>query len=328
MRNQAVEWLLDSEEPAVRFLTRRDVLGEPAPEDSPNIPNGPKVTTLLSGQRANGGFGRNPYRKWIGTHWRLVSLVELAVPTTDARVAAAAEQELAWIVLQMPYRDWPPEVSGLARFCASVGGNALAVSSRLGLAHDPRARALAETLVSAQWPDGGWNCDVRASGHRSSFHETLSTAWALHEYARATGDRAARDAADRAAELFLRHCVLYSLGSGVPARGRRDRHPAGRVINPRWQQLRYPSYWRYDLLQALLVLSRLGKLSDPRSRDALDELESRSLPDGRWAADAQWWNPAGSRTIPEVVDWGPPGEPNEMITLNALRVLRAAGRLT
>jgi hypothetical protein len=35
----------------------------------------------------------------------------------------------------------------------------------------------------------------------------------------------------------------------------------------------------------------------------------------------------GSTTAPEVVDWGRSG-PNQMITLNALRALKAVGRLT
>jgi hypothetical protein len=327
----AVNWLLASDEPAIRFLTRRDVLGEPAKEDERKILAGPMVTALLSGQQPNGGFGGNPYRKWIGTHWRLVSLVDFAVPSTDSRVAAAAEHELAWIARQAPYRDRPAEVGGLARICASVGANALAVSCRLNLAADPRARTVAETLIAAQWPDGGWNCDVRASGRRSSFHETLSTAWALHEYATATGDQAAEAAAQRAAELFLQHRLLYSLGTGAGAsasgRRRQHRRPRGDVINPQWLELRWPSYWRYDILRALLILSRLGRISDPRAAHALDELERRRLPDGRWIADAQWWKPAGSGITPEVVDWGEPGQPNQMITLNALRVLRAAGRL-
>jgi hypothetical protein len=40
-----------------------------------------------------------------------------------------------------------------------------------------------------------------------------------------------------------------------------------------------------------------------------------------------YWHPTGKRTSGlEVVDWGRNG-PNEMITLNALRVLKLAGRL-
>jgi hypothetical protein len=66
--------------------------------------------------------------------------------------------------------------------------------------------------------------------------------------------------------------------------------------------------------------------ADPRASDALDLLEERRRPDGRWNARAQWWRPPDSTTTPEVVDWGRAGEPNLMVTLNALRVLVAAGR--
>lgn len=45
---------------------------------------------------------------------------------------------------------------------------------------------VAESLISWQWPDGGWNCDRAATG-RPSFHESLAPAWGLHEYWQATG---------------------------------------------------------------------------------------------------------------------------------------------
>src|SRR5215217_2088226 len=71
----AVDWLLASREPAIRYLTRRDVLGERDPPDDDAILDGPIVRALLSGQEADGAFGGHPYRKWTGAHWRLVSLV-------------------------------------------------------------------------------------------------------------------------------------------------------------------------------------------------------------------------------------------------------------
>ena len=99
----------------------------------------------------------------------------------------------------------------------------------------------------------------------------------------------------------------------------------GEVINRRWLQPSYPPYWHYDILQALLVLSRLGLVKDKRAGDALDELESQRQPDGRWHTRLQWWRPAGVAQAQEVVDWGRTG-PSEMVTLNALRTLTAAGR--
>jgi hypothetical protein len=45
--------------------------------------------------------------------------------------------------------------------------------------------------------------------------------------------------------------------------------------------------------------------------------------DGLWEAGGFWWSPPGSPRLPEVVDWGRDG-PNEMITLDALRVFQMA----
>jgi len=194
-----------------------------------------------------------------------------------------------------------------------VQGNALGACARLGLAEDERARRLAEAIISWQWPDGGWNCDSRADGHRSSFHETHRAAWGLQEYAAATGHEGARAAADRAVELFLEHRVFRRGGTGKP-------------INARWMSTPYPSYWHYDVLSALLVIDRGGRGADPRAADALDHLEAKRRPDGRWEARAQWWRPADSPRTPDVVDWGRNGEPNLMVTFRALRALVAAGR--
>jgi len=61
---------------------------------------------------------------------------------------------------------------------------------------------------------------------------------------------------------------------------------------------------------------------DPRCRDALAVLERRRRPDGRWQPGGYWWKPPGARHgTAEAVDWGR-SAPSEMITLNALRVLR------
>jgi hypothetical protein len=307
----AVDWLLASTEPAIRYLTRRDVLKEPEPEDGATILEGPKVRALLAGQRPDGGFGVHPYSKWTGAYWRLVSLVELAVPADEPRAVAAAGTVLDWLTGDR-HRRSVKTVDGLTRRCASQEGNALAVCCRLGLAADPQVELLARSLAEWQWPDGGWNCDLRASGRRSSFHESLPPAWGLHEYRVATGAAWAGQAADRAAELFLEHRLFRSLGDGS-------------LINRQWAALHYPPYWHYDVLQALLVLTRLGKARDPRAGDALELLLRRRLPDGRWRTGGSWWGlPGRASGPPEVVDWGRSG-PNEMLTLNALRVLRSAG---
>lgn len=307
-----MEWLLRSTEPAIRGMARRDLLDEPEPPDLGRVLDGPLVRGLLADQQPDGGFGGPPYNKWTGAHWRLVSLVELEVPPREPRAMAALDTVLDWLTARSRLTRVRTTRGGLPLSDASIEGNALAVTCRLGAADDERAQQLAEALLRWQWPDGGWNCDPRASGRRSSFHESLIPMWALAEYGRATGHGAAADASARAAELFLEHRIFRRGGSGNP-------------IDRSWVALHYPPYWHYDVLQALLLLWRVGRIRDERTGDALDLLAERRLPDGRWRPGGSWWRPPGSPRAPEAVDWGRNG-PNEMITLNALRVLRAAGR--
>ncbi len=290
MTTRAVEWLLDSDEPAIRRLARRDLLGE-AVEDAPAA--GPRVRALLDGLNDE---RVHPYSKWDGAHWRLVSLVELEA-AADERLIAAANAVLAWLTGDR-HRASIKTIDGLPRVHASQEGNALAVCSRLGMAGDPRVARLARDLVAWQWPDGGWNCDPKAGGRRSSFHESLIPAYGLHEYAVATGDEDARRAAGRTAELLLDHRLFRRKDTGEP-------------IHPDWLRLHHPPFWHYDILHALLILGRMGRVGDPRAGDALDVLRQKRLKDGRWRAGGSWVRGSGRG-------------PNEMITLNALRVLAQA----
>ena len=188
-------------------------------------------------------------------------------------------------------------------------------SAVLGLAGDARARQLVDSLLDSQWPDGGWNCDRNPAAHHSSFHETLHPLWGLTEHARVTGDRDATRAADRAADFFLDHRLFRS-------------HTTGAVADEEWLDLHHPAYWHYDVLQGLLFLARHGSIRDPPAGEALDLIEAKRRSDGTWAPEGRrYWKPPGSSGGGvEVVDWGRSG-PNEMLTLNALRVLRAAARL-
>lgn len=314
----AVAWLLSSKEPAVRYLTLVDVLGaspgsRAVREARERIPRGPRVRALLKGQRADGSFGVHPYAKWKGAFWRLISLVELAIPRGHSPALAAAEEVLEWLGSEQ-HRRSIRLVNGRVRQHAAQEGYALAVCCRLGMAKDRRVRSLRDSLLSAQWPDGGWNCDADPEATHSSFHESFAPMWGLAEYARATGEEEARVAAERASELFLSHGLFRS-------------HRTGRRAEEGWLKLRYPTYWHYDVLQGLIVLSRFGKARDPRAAEALDVVEAKRRNDGCWHPEGYHWKPPGSSgSNVEVVDWGRRG-PNEMLTLNALRVLRAAGRV-
>jgi len=317
-RDPVVRWLLETRDPAVRFLTLRDILHEdPAlramREAQSRIGEDPRIRRLLRGQKPDGGFGVHPYQKRTGAHWRLVSLVELGIGEGHPAARRAAGQVLGWL-LGSAHRDNIPSVEGRVRRCASQEGNAVAVCSLLGMADDPRVMTLAGSLAEWQWPDGGWNCDRNPRADHSSFHESLAPMWGLLEFHRRTRDRRALAAAKRARELFLRHGMFRS-------------ERTGEAIDPEWLRFHYPPYWHFDVLQGLLILSRFGALRDSRLREALDLVESRRRPDGRWGVAPPYWRRVGgTATGSEVTSWGRRG-PNKFVTLNALRVLRSAGRV-
>jgi hypothetical protein len=332
--DDSVQWLLQSTDPSVRYFAMTEL--SDIPEDSSEakaarrlIPTGPRVQALFAGQQDDGGFGVHPYQKWTGAHWRLVSLVELGITEKNRQAVKATGLVLEWL-LGEPHIQKIPRINGLYRRCASQEGNALAVCSRLGMAGDPRVVRLAKSLVEWQWPDGGWNCDRKADAWHSSFNESLPALWGLTEFHRAGGDSDSLAAANKASEFFLKHRLFRSCRTGGLRPPETFHSQVRRAVHP-WTSLHYPPYWHYDILQALVVLSRAGKLGDQRTRDALDMIESKRGHDGSWRPEAYYWalqrKPTKVRTSGlDVADWGRKG-PNEFITLNALRVLKAAGRL-
>ena len=309
----ATVWLLASNEPAIRRLTLTEVLG--ASPDEPDVvsarrefASGPIAAALL------GDSTDHVYHKWRGAFWRLTALAELGVPSGEHRALGLLDEVLAWLQA-LERRGYPPVVAGLHRAHACWHGNALSAAVELGRARDPMATDLARRLVEWQWPDGGWNCDRRPGARTSSVHESLGPLLGLAGYHRATGDAASSRAAQRAAEFFFERRLF---------RSRRT----GEVIHPAWLRFRQPTYYHYDVLQALWVLSRAGCLPDPRAAEAVQLVVARRRRDGRWDANGRWWRPPGAQgSSVEAADWGQ-SRPSQMVTLKALAVLRGAEEAT
>ncbi len=314
-----LDWLLASDEPIIRYRTRTWLLDQPETNAAVRrerkvVPDGPIVSTLLDFPDRQ----VDPYRKWWGLHWRLVSLADFGMPVDRnddrARLDEAIDRELAWIANPRHLESVKP-LKGLYRAHASMEGNALYAASHFGHADHEGARRLVAKFPEWQWPDGGWNCDRASSGYRSSFHESWATAIGLAAYHDATGDADAHATARRTADLLLEHRLFRTLKDGQP-------------MHPTFVAMHWPAYWHYDFLGGLRVLRAVDPklLAEPRAADALDLLESKQLPDGRFQAARTWWQPASNPTSAvDVVDWGK-GRPSEALTLHALSLLKAAGR--
>lgn len=336
MSASIIQQLLLSSEPSIRYKTRVLVLGE-SKNSSQNkklkqkIRRSKRVRTLLKKRNRRGQLEpvKHVYKKWQGAHWVLAHLADIGYPEGDRSVRPMAEQLFdLWLspvfvndVIcereQPSYKDkGVPITRGRARRCASQQGNALFSALALGFS-DARTEQLAGLLMKWQWPDGGWNCDRKPSAAHSSFWESLLPLRGLALYARKCNSRRAARAVKRAAELFLRKKMFR-------------RETNGRVMNPQFLKLHYPYYWRYDILAGLKVMAEAGFIRDNRCQESLDLLQEKRLPDGGWPVEERvYQNTDEKKSGYDLVDWGGVNKRkyNEWVTVDALYVLKAAGRL-
>ena len=279
---------------------------------------------LLEHRQADGTIDTHAYKKWHGPHWTLHSLAQLGHPSGDESLRPMLEQVYKWLFspqhLRPPSTATLPGQTDRIRRCASQEGVAIWYAVSLGLADD-RTDELVSRLASWQWPDGGWNCDKRPQARTSSFQETLLPLRGLARYATAGRDLSgqAQISRDRAAELLLSRRLLWRRHDGAP-------------ILPDWGGnpllIQYPVRF-YDLLLALLVMTEVGKVRDPRCSDALNLLEHKRLADAGFPVELRT-AVTSSRMISRgtFANWGPAGRrhSNPLVTAEAEFVLQCAAR--
>ncbi len=320
MTEDCVQSLSASPEPVIRWKYHHLASGLPLSaaqlqQSRQELDSSPLIRTLLRDRNPDGCISFPPYNKWFGAHWVLSILADLGYPPGDTSLQPMLEQ-CYQLWLSPEHEKYIRTIAGRVRRCASQEGNCVYYSLALGLADD-RTTQLVERLLKWQWPDGGWNCDKRPEAGKSSFHETLIPLRGLALYARLSGDLRACQAAARAAEIFLTRRLYFKLCDGS-------------VMDHNFIRLHYPSYWHYDFLFGLKVLAEAGFIADPRCTAALDLLESKQLSGGGFPAEDRYYRVDEKKlTGHSRVDWGGTSTRylNPFVTLDALQVLKQAGRL-
>jgi hypothetical protein len=314
--------LLTWDEAAVRYQGRLVLQGADPNTDemhrlADEIRQSPDCIAIIDGSFVD---PRHPYRKWQGAHWALVQLAERGHPGGDPRLRQVQEVVFDWILAPAFLKpNWTRYVEGQperVRRCSSMEGNVLWASLELGL-RDERLQVLADRLGELQWPDGGWNCDVRPEARQSSFVETVLGLRGLAAWVHATDDRTAGETLERGVDLLLEHDLLF--------------HRDGRLIVPNWgprpDMIGFPVRF-FDVLLVLELMTDVGRIDNPRCARALDLLLTKRTADGGYPMETR-----RARTADEICSnctfahWGPGGktQTNPWVTIRALRVLRAAG---
>lgn len=306
VRGDPIPWLLEPENPSVRYWTLTDVLERPAGDAEVRaaraaIPTGPPVAELLAAQKRDGYWVKRDHYlpKNTGTFWVLSVLADLGLTAGNAHVRRGCDFLFA-------------HQRGHGGFCRRrrIRGRGIVWDDQpapctharivrfliqFGYTNDLRTWAAVGWLLSTQRDDGMWLCRRHARGH-GCLRATL-------DYLRVAAldpDLAAHPATARAAAVV---CDLLM----EPRMGRYH-------VGDLWTILEYP-YFGYGVISALDALARLSyTLEHPKVATAMEYLLSRQLPDSTWPLDQSAPRPP--------FDPGQPGQPNKWLTLDALRVIK------
>jgi hypothetical protein len=338
LKESPVDWLLEENNPSVRYFTLRDVLGKH--ENDPKvlaaklaIPKSKVVKKILEKQSPKGYWEEptNAYHpKYKSSYWQIMTLGQLGIDKNDKKVERACEyifqfqlndggfsshtqatasKEYDWFLKkerELPLRDeWIQSIVFEHQY-SCLTGNMAAALTRMGYADDPRVSKALEWLVKIQNKDGGWLCPywrAHVKDTHGCFYGTICPLEAFSETPRKDLTKEMQQAIERGAEFLLMHHLFKA-----------DHHDY-RVINKSWLKLSFPWFYGYNILRGLDVLIKLGYVNDKRLNDAVEILLQKRQRDGTWILESA---PIGRMQANIEAK----GRPSKWITLIALRTLK------
>lgn len=319
---RTVDWLLEGDEPSVRYLALRDLLGKM--EDDPEVLEAKRrimtegsVPRVLAKQEPGGHWGSPEHfyqnSKYKGTVWNLILLAELHADPSDQRVRSACEFVLRWSQHRpsggFSYKGTDRNGGNRTVF-SCLTANMLFALVRLGYGKDERVRKGFEWISEHQrfdlgpYPNKEWpyQYDLCWRNHtcRSGAVKVLKAIAEVPEDERTPG---IRRKAREGAEFLLAQRIFY-------------RPPELKEVSRKdWLKFGFPLMWNTDLVEILLVLGKLG-VRDERMDEAIGIVRSKQGENGRWKQE----NRFHGRFITTIET---DGRDSRWVTLNALRALRS-----
>ncbi|MFH2104120.1 MAG: nitrogen fixation protein NifH [Chloroflexota bacterium] len=322
-------WLLSPDSPSVRYLALRDLVR--LPPDDPELvasqrsahTRGP-IAAILDQMHPDGYWsepGPGYYPKYFSTVWSLIVLSQLGASVTlDERIRRAC----AYILDQGLTIHGQFTASGASSGTADcLQGNLCAALVGLGC-DDPRLDLAYEWMARSLTGEGVAPATEReatlrfyASGKcgptfACGSNNKLPCAWGAAKVMLAFSQLPV-ELRTPLIERAIRHGVEF-LFSVDPAKAD---YPSGYAAKPsgNWWKFGFPVFYVTDLLQIVEALVGLGVGRDPRLANALDIIRQKQDSQGRWLLEYDY-------TGKTWVDFGSKKQPNQWVTLRALRVLK------
>ena len=324
LRADPLPWLLEEENPSVRYFSLVDLLGTPPRDErvaaAKKAIMGRGIVPKILSRRREGGYWekREDFyirTKYKGTVWSLIILAELGADGRDPRIRKACD-----FVLE---NSQDRQSGGFAYLGGSSGGgyhsgvipcltgNMVWSLIRLGRIDDPRlSRGIEWITTFARFDDGidrapkGWPYEKREScwGKHTCHSGAVKLLKALAEIPDGKRSPEVRRTIEAGTEFFLAHHVY------------KRSHDLSKVVKPKWAKFGFPTIWDGDALEVFGVLTRLG-YRDPRMKEAAALILSKQDAQGRWSLE----NTYNGRFQADIEK---KGKPSKWVTLLALKSLK------
>lgn len=324
LNSDPTDWLLQDNNPSVRYYTLKDILGKSdrnsevkAAKES--IMQTGVVPRILAKQR-KGGTWADPNKyyngKYKGTVWTLMILAEHGADGNDNRIKNASE--FIFKLSQdrksggFSYQGSEKNGGQPSGVIPCLTGNMVWSFIRFGYLNDPRVKKGIDWITKyqrfddgiAKAPKGGiYNTHLGCFGKHTCHMGAAKALKALAEVPVAKRTKALKNTIEVGVEYFLKHNIF------------KRSHDLKKVSKPGWIRYGFPLMYQTDILELLGIISRLG-YKDERMQEAADRVVARQDEQGRWLL-LSTFNGRFQTNIERK------GKPSKWVTLHALKALKA-----
>jgi len=328
LRADPTDWLLEEENPSVRYYALKDILDKP--EDDAQVQSARRaimqtgiVPDILKKQLDPAYAKTHPEfytSKYKGLVWQLIVLAELGADA-DAQIKEQCEYILAnsqertggGFAMHASAKTGGGRITEVIPcLCANMVWSLI----RFGYLDDPRLQRGIDWLTQHMRFNDGVETDPQVApynryepcwGRHTCHMGVVKALKALGGIPRKHRNEQVNDTIEKSVEFLLIHHI------------HKRSHDLGRVSKPGWLKFGFPLMYQTDVLEVLDILTGLG-IRDSRMDEAVNLVLSKQDDTGRWKLENAY---ANERMLIPIET---KNAPSKWITLRAVRVLKRWGQ--
>ncbi|MBI9051844.1 MAG: hypothetical protein JEZ00_20680 [Anaerolineaceae bacterium] len=306
--NKCVQWLLESEHPSIRLLTKIKILNQtPHERDIKALTAEHSPIWEIMNQLKENKYWMHEKHfyspKFFSSHWSLLMLHEYACPADYPRLQAAClhlleKSHTKWL---LPVQQKNNNDHELACFFANV----LRYAYAFELGEHPHTQAILKFL-SQDKSGKQWCC--KHNQHMPCLWGAIRTLWAYGLIPQQDRSMQVQQSIQSALDMILNCAEMLTSTSRSPS-------PKEHTL---WKKTGFPLYYQADRLFTLRVLQEHKQLNHEKLQPVLLWLQSRRRKNGHWRGS----NPYRTRSWPYGIE---SEEIDRWVSLHSLSVLMDAG---